>query len=165
MILRFCSISMLLAVAALRAQQCPTFTVSERPQIEKFATQWFKLPPNQSLTLTESDSVDAGCYRKLIFRPSVPAPLLILYLTPDKQHLVTNVLDLRVDPAVTRRERQNELLNLLRSGALLTAGQDTAPAKLVVFSDFECPYCKQFAEITVNGVTTPSAMSGGTMIH
>lgn len=142
-----CSLIVFFVRTVVQAQQCSKLATSDRLRLESFVAQWFKFPANQSLALAESDSVDAACYRKLIFRPSIPGPLLVLYLTPDKQHLVSNVLDLRVDPAITQRERQEELQRILERGAILTTGSKIAPAKLVVFSDFECPYCKQFSEI------------------
>ena len=71
--------------------------------------QWYRLPPGQTASLVDSSSVDSACYRKLVFRASVPSPLLTLYLTPDGKHLVSGVMDLGIDPAVAQHKRQAEL--------------------------------------------------------
>jgi hypothetical protein len=80
---------MLLLVFESRPEQCKALNNTEKPQLESFVRQWYKLPAGQTVTITDSTSVDAGCYRKLVFRASVPAPLLILYLAPDGKHLVS----------------------------------------------------------------------------
>ena len=96
-------------------------------------------------SISERSGVDSSCYRKLVFRASIPAPLLTLYLTPDGKHLVTGVLDLTVNPAVAQDKLRQALQQQLSSGALLTAAPGDAPLKMVVFSDYQCPHCKRFA--------------------
>jgi len=84
---------------------------------------------------------------KLVFRTNVPAPQLVLYLTPDKNHLVPGIMDLTVDPAITQEKLRKELNAKLASGAQLVSTDSSAITTMVVFSDFQCPYCKTFAEI------------------
>jgi len=120
--------------------------------LEAYIKTWHKLPDNQTVTLVDGSLVDASCYRKLVFRASVPAPLLTLYLAPDGKHLVTGVMDLTADPIATQHKKQKGFEELLGSGALLTSPLSGAPARVVVFSDFQCPYCKRFADL-VNGLT------------
>jgi protein-disulfide isomerase len=139
-------------VQGSRAESCKPLDSTDRPEIENFVKTWYKLPTNQTVTLTDSSIVDASCYRKLVFRASVPAPLLTLYLTPDGKHLVSGLMDLTVDPAIAQRKMREELADKLASGAVLTSGDEKAPAKMVVFSDFQCPYCKKFASI-INELT------------
>jgi len=137
---------LLLARTSL-AEQCQAISSQESARFETFLRAWYQLPSHQSLTLIDSSAVDSSCYRKLVFRASMRAPLLTLYLTPDGKHLVSGVMDLTVDPAVAQRKMRQELAATLASGAWLIRGDEEAPLKIVVFSDFECPYCKRFAEI------------------
>jgi protein-disulfide isomerase len=129
------------------AEPCQSLAPSDRPQLETFVKRWYRLPDGQTVTLTDSSTTDAACYRKLVFRASVAAPPLVLYLTPDKTHLVSSVMDLNIDPAISRRKIQQELAGKLESGGWLTSGDEHAATTLVVFSDFQCPYCKRFADI------------------
>jgi hypothetical protein len=54
---------------------------TERFQLEHFVKEWYHVSDNQSVTLTDSATVESACYRKLIFRASMPMPPLVLYLT------------------------------------------------------------------------------------
>jgi len=134
------------------ASACDTITAKDRIKIETYIKTWYKLPDKQAVTLVDSSAVDGACYRKLVFRASLPAPLLTLYLTPDGKHLVSNVMDLTMDPLAARREKQKEFERLLTDGALLTSAASDTSARLVVFSDFQCPYCKRFVEF-MNGLS------------
>jgi protein-disulfide isomerase len=142
--------SLFAAGQSLEAQPCQPLTLAERSQFERFVEKWYHVPAGQHVMLTDSATVDSACYRKLVFRASAPVPPLVLYLTSDKTHLVSGVMDLAVDPAVVQQKAREELNARLVSGALLTSGSSSAPMKLVVFSDFECPYCKQFADVVAS---------------
>ena len=61
-------------------------------------------------------------------------------------------MDLAIDPLIAQRKKQDDMQALLSRGALLAFGQSTAPLKIVIFSDFQCPYCRRlfgfFRELT-----------------
>jgi protein-disulfide isomerase len=145
------------------AQPCASLTNQEKSQLEAFVHAWYKLPNDQTITLVDASTVGSACYTKLSFRASAPAPLLTLYLTPDREHLVSALMDLAVDPIVTQRKRQKDLADKLGSGALLVSGEPLAQVKMVVFSDFQCPYCKKFAKVVDE--LTPEERAGLEIIY
>lgn len=145
-------IVMLLVGWAIPGQACDSLTDRDRLKLETYIKTWYKLPNEQSITLVDSTVVDAACYRKIVFHASVPAPELVMYLTPDKERLVVGVMDLTVDPSTAQRKMRQEMANRLVSGAWLVLGEDPAAVKMVVFSDFQCPYCKMFSSM-VNKLT------------
>src|SRR5690348_2051666 len=106
-----CRVAWILAAIAstFGMEPCKQITNEEKSQLENFVKQWYKLANDQTVTLTDSSTVDSACYRKLVFRVSIPAPPLTLYLAPDGNHLVSVVMDLTVDPAVTYRRNQAKL--------------------------------------------------------
>jgi len=139
-------------IAAIPGQACDSLTDRDRLKLETYIKTWYKLPNEQRITLVDSNVVDAACYRKVVFHASVPAPELVMYLTPDKERLVVGVMDLTVDPSTAQRKMRQEMANRLMSGAWLVLGEDAAAVKMVVFSDFQCPYCKMFSSM-VNKLT------------
>lgn len=128
-----------------KLHNCHDLTEQEKQALEAFVSNLYRPATSYRLELINTSAVDAACYRRLIFRASVPSSLPTLYRAPDGKHLVTGVMDLTVDPAVTQRKIRQDLHEQLSSGALLTSGTSTAPMKMVVFSDFQCPYCRRFA--------------------
>lgn len=77
-----------------------------------------------------------------------------LYLTPDGEHVIIGtMLDAQgknlskpaLDAAITLPERQ-AAWPLLEKSSWIADGKDSAPRKLYVFTDPNCPYCHKFYE-------------------
>jgi protein-disulfide isomerase len=133
--------------SALAGEGCQPLASGKKQQLESFIKARYVLPQEQTITLVESDVTDSECYRRLVFRSSTPGPALVLYLAPDHQHLVTSVMNLKLDPLVDRLRKLNEVNTMLTSGAVLSSINTGGEATVVAFVDFQCPYCKKFAAV------------------
>lgn len=69
-----------------------------------------------------------------------------MYLSPDGQYLTPTLYDLRISPLEEEKRQQALVLHQLLADQSPSKGPSSAPVTLVVFSDFQCPYCRRFAD-------------------
>jgi len=68
------------------------------------------------------------------------------YLTQDGQQIVTGpVFDLNKSPFIAN-------LQELKPGGAPSFGPESAPVQIYIFSDFECPYCREEAKVLRQGI-------------
>lgn len=70
-----------------------------------------------------------------------------MYLSPDQRFLTPELLDTTLDPEVERRRKQAEIMAGLTPNKGASKGPEKAAVTIVEFSDFECPFCRRFAQI------------------
>jgi protein-disulfide isomerase len=103
------------------------------------------VPAHAALRLESQEQVGGTCYRKLVFKgDGALGPYeTTLYASPDLRFLSSDMLDSTVDPEREERVVAERRMSQLLDGEYAALGPATAPVTLVVFSDFECPYCKR----------------------
>jgi len=137
-----------LAGSAASAQaQCPPLQDADKTKLTDYVQKKYKAPVTAHLEITDVAFVGSTCYRKLQFKAQDPRSTfrLELFAAPDLRFLTRDLLDTTVDPIVEERKKAEALAAGLTRGDAPARGKADAPVTIAVFSDFQCPYCAQFA--------------------
>jgi len=143
--------SILIAIALMLpcagAQQCAAPNQDKRIQVEKYVIARYKLSSPADVILTETKQASDACFWLLKFESSSPKREIAVYLSPDGNYLTPDLYDMRVDPLVEEKLAREQNVKSLLAGVAPELGRKDAPVTIAVFSDFQCPYCKRFAEM------------------
>lgn len=126
---------------------CVPISDADRAKLAGYIQKKYNLPESTGIEVHEAAFVEGSCYRKLEFT-SVGATRpfrTVLFASPDLRFLTHELLDSHVDPVEEEWRHARELAADLAKGDAASLGPKDAPVTLVLFSDFQCPFCSQMA--------------------
>jgi hypothetical protein len=125
------------------ADDCAELRSEKKEPLASYVAERYGFSNAIRLSVAET-SLQSGCYRQLRFySTTADHPFEIaLYLSPNGDFLLPDVWDV-YQPPVTQREAASAALRLrLVQGTPPVRGKQNAAVALVVFSDFQCGFCK-----------------------
>ena len=131
------------------AQTCQPLAADAQKRLVLYVQKKYKLPDELRIRVVEQGFIGESCYRniRIVSQASAQFFDLITILAPDQVFLISGVADSRVDPVLAQASENIALNATLTSGSPASTGNVDAQTVIVVFSDFECPYCKGAAQV------------------
>jgi protein-disulfide isomerase len=136
-------------VADESATSCRGVDEMEKRSLVKYLERKFGITPDMPLIVAASEFLQENCYNRLQFESlgGQKPGTLTLYLTPDHRYLVRDLLDTSYDPLLAASKAAEKTEMILTKGHPMGVGPVGGSLRLVIFSDFQCPYCKKSADI------------------
>lgn len=128
---------------------CAPIRNLDQARLLSYVTKKYGIPRSVELSITETTAVSEACHRKLLFTGKGPlgAFSLSLYASPDLRYLSPDLFDSYTDPDAEKQAIAQKLMGELAEGDFASSGRVDAPVTVVVFADFQCPYCRHTAEL------------------
>lgn len=119
----------------------------DKPKLEAYVRYAEGFPADVKISIDDPVPSPFKGYDRVLVHLSKGASRLdrVYYVTPDGQHFVNGTIwDLNESPFL------DTLQHLPTNG--FSFGPANAKVTIVIFSDFECPYCRQFAKVMRDNV-------------
>lgn len=135
-----------LCVAA-SSSACAALNDAARTKLATYIQKKYSLPESAAVGVKELAFVGDTCYRDLQFTSTGAGRQFRIEMiaSPDLRFLTRELLDSSVDPIEEARKQAQAIAAKLLKGDGASLGPKDAPVTLVLFSDFQCPFCSQMA--------------------
>jgi protein-disulfide isomerase len=130
--------------ASVSIAECQPPKSSDQAAVIQYVSKRFHVPASD-LSIVRTEKVSDSCFWSLHLEAINPQRTLKLYLSPDFHHLMPVLYDMSIDPVKAETEERERIKNLLIDRKSPELGQSDATVTIVEFSDFQCPFCKRFA--------------------
>jgi protein-disulfide isomerase len=127
---------------------CRVAAPEDSARLAKYLARKYHIPAANGLRLDQDERVE-GCYHKLLFRGKGPLGEFqyTIFASPDLRFLATDLLDSYADPEREERDHARKVMTELLADEHASRGPQSAAVTLVLFSDFQCPYCKKLEDL------------------
>jgi protein-disulfide isomerase len=124
--------------------ECAPPKTSDQAAVIQYVGKRFHVPASD-ISIANTEKVSDSCFWELHLEAVNPQRTLTLFLSPDFHHLMPVLYDMNVDPIKAEKEEREGIMKLLNGRKSPETGQPNATVTIVEFSDFQCPFCKRFA--------------------
>jgi protein-disulfide isomerase len=130
------------------AQDCSELSAARKSALADYVRKEYKLKET-NLTIVQDKIVNSSCYRELTFqgKSSIKTWETTMYLAPDQRFLTAELFDTSLDPVEQQRQKAAALMAGLAENKGASKGPEHGPVTIVEFSDFQCPFCRRFADL------------------
>ncbi len=140
---------------------CEPLTEHARNDLTQYIRKLGRIPESSAVALFDAGLEAGSCYRKLVFSVEGTGGKLPFYLSPDQRFLSTELFDSHLDPIEAEGKESSRIDMLLKAYIERhqppIMGRSDAPITIVVFSDFQCPFCRKALEILTKQLPDISA--------
>ena len=121
---------------------CMSPTPEKLAALDRYVAARFNVPSAERGSAAQAND---KCFWKVDYTLLPSKRPITLYLSPDGGYAAPALFDLSVDPAKERAAKQEAARKLLAGTAAPDPKTGVVPTTMVIFSDYECPFCQRLA--------------------